>query len=256
MMKRPKKISFKNSKGQTLRGFINEPDRWNGVAIISLHGFPGSCVGKRLTKTAELLRKKGFLVMRFDFSGTNISDGKFEDKLMSQEVKEIRDAVDFIKKVYDPRKIVLHGHSTGAIDASLYAHKDQRISKLILSGAVDRLDTAARYDFTDRNIRDFWTKGYITYTWGKRWLKNKRLKKAFYDEFFTLDIPRAMKHYRRPLLVIHGSEDTAVPLKCARALYKYAHKPKKLVIIKGADHQYSRSKWMNEQVEAIARFSI
>ena len=147
-------ISFKNRKGLTLRGFIHEPKRYD-TAILTLHGFPGSCIGGRVEKTAKQLEKKGFLVMRFDFSCSNLSDGRFEDKLMSEEVKDIKYAIDYLKKNYKFKKLILHGHSTGSIDASLYAYKDKRINKLILSGATDRLDHSAHFDFSDTHTHFF-----------------------------------------------------------------------------------------------------
>jgi uncharacterized protein len=249
-------ISFRNQKGQTLRGFIHGPKRYDhGTAILTLHGFPGSCTGDRIINTAKMLEKKGFLVMRFDFSGSNISDGKLEDKLISQEVKEIKYAIDFLKKNYKFRKLVLHGHSTGATDASLYAHLDKRINKLILSGATDRLDSSAHFDFNDLQVRDFWTKGYITYRSKKYWSYNKRVSKAYYDEFFRLDIPGAMKKYRRPLLIVHGEKDEGVPVQRAHELYKLCNRPRQLYIIKGSDHRFTKKKWLKLFVEKAARFA-
>lgn len=249
-----KKIEFKNRKGLILRGFIHEPKRYD-TAILTLHGFPGTCTGDRIQKTARLLEKKGFLVMRFDFSGTNISDGKFEEKLMSEEVNEIRYAIDFLFKKYKFKRFILHGHSTGATDASLYAHKDKRINKLVLSGALERLDNASHFDFNDRQVREFWEKGHIRYGKSRYWVSGKKLKRGFYDEFFRLDINKAMKRYRRPLLIIHGSEDKDVPLDRAKDLYKITNRPKKLVIIKDADHRFTKKAWLERFVDEVAKFA-
>ena len=246
-------IYFKNQKGQKLRGFIHEPKKFD-TAIIVLHGFPGTCTGKRVTGTCKKLEKKGYLAMRFDFSGTNISDGKFENKLMSQEVKELKYAIDFLKKNYKFNKLVLHGHSTGAIDAALYAYKDKRINKLILTGATDDLKKSARFDFTDEMVHDFWTKGYVTYKTPGYWTTGKKLRKAFYDEFFTLSIPKAIKKFKRPLLIIHGNKDDAVPIERAKSLFLMANKPKKLVILKNCDHKFSQRGKLDEFIKIIIKF--
>jgi uncharacterized protein len=201
------------------------------------------------------LARKGFLVMRFDFSGTNISDGRFEDKLMSQEVADIKNAIDYLCKNYSFSRLVLHGHSTGAIDAALYAYKDKRIAKLILSGAIDRLDSAAHFDFSDMQVRDFWTKGYIKYKSPHSWVNNKRLNKDFYDEYFKLDLPGAIHKYRRPLCIIHGEKDEGIPVERASDLYRIANRPKKIHIIKGADHRFSNRIWLESFVELAARFA-
>ncbi|HLC70559.1 MAG TPA: prolyl oligopeptidase family serine peptidase, partial [Candidatus Nanoarchaeia archaeon] len=89
-------------------------------------------------------------------------------------------------------------------------------------------------------VHDFWTKGHIVYDRPDHWVHNKRLKKAFYDEFFTLNIPAAIRKYKKPLLIIHGEKDESVPLKEAQELFQMANKPKKLVIIKDADHRFSQ----------------
>ncbi len=173
---------------------------------------------------------------------------------MSQEVKDIKAAIDFLAGNYQFKKLILIGHSTGAIDASLYAHKDQRIHKLILLGAESDTKHSAHYDFTDQQIHDFWTKGYIRYHAPGRWYHHKRLKKAFYDEFFTLDIPKAIKKYKRPLLIIHGEKDEAVPSQDAQELYKMANRPKRLMLVKGSDHRFSKVTHFLKVAKEIYRF--
>lgn len=258
-MKKP--ISFKNGYGLTLRGFVYTPksekkktNKKDDTAILFLHGFPGNCEGGTAKKMGTTFSKKGYLIMVFDFNGTRSSDGKFEDKLMSKEVADIKYAINFLEKNYTYKKLVVIGHSTGAIDVSLYAHKDKRISKLVLMGAESNLKHSVRYDFTDEQVHDFWTKGYIVYKHGREWLKNKKLKKAFYDEFFVLDIKKSIKKYRRPLLIIHGEKDEAIPLTDPKELYRFANKPKKLVIIPGADHRFTKKKYWDLLVMEIEKF--
>ena len=250
-------VSFKNNKRQTLRGFVHIPTKYD-TAIVFLHGFPSHATGSTPGRACTAIEKMGYLVLRFDFSGSDTSDGKFEDKLMSQEVKDVKCAIDFMCKNYKFKKLILVGHSTGAIDAALYAHGDKRIDKLILLGAVCHLDVAVNYDFTPRQVRDFWKKGYITYknnVPGKKWwCHNKRLKKAFYDEFFTLDLPGAIKKWKKPLLIVHGEKDEAIPLSDPQELFSLANKPKKLVIIKGADHKFSKPLHGLKLLRVIHRF--
>ncbi|MFQ5621270.1 MAG: alpha/beta hydrolase, partial [Candidatus Nanoarchaeia archaeon] len=200
-----KSIEFKNNKKQTLRGRIFEPKKYN-TAVIVLHGFPATCIGST-SRRARDISKHGYLAMCFDHSGTNTSDGKFEDKLISQENKEVKCAIDWLEKNYSFKRLILVGHSTGAINGALYAHKDKRVSKLVLSGGVAKLDESAHYDFSDRQVRDFWTKGYCTFKTRGYWANNKRLKKVYYDEFFKLNIPKALKKFRKPVLIIHGEKD-------------------------------------------------
>jgi len=235
-------VEFKNNKGITLRGFVHEPKKYD-TAIIKLHGFPSS-TGKSARTFCNAANLFGYLAFRFDFSGSGDSDGEFEDKLMSQEVKDIRAAIDYLAERYKFQHLVLIGGSTGAIDAALYAHTDPRVTKLVLIAGLLDLKKGATYDFTEEQIQNFEEKGYIVYDRPDRWYHNKRLKKAFYDEFFALDIEKAIKDYHNPLLVIHGDKDEGVPVTDGKALYAAANDPKQLVIIKGADHRIS--KWIHK----------
>lgn len=254
-----KEISFKNFKKQTLRGFIHLPSKKksNRKALIYLHGFPGHCTGSAEV-FAKKLGKLGYLVLRFDFSGTDLSDGKFSEKLMSTEVKEIRDGIDFLYKECSDKfdELILCGISTGAIDASLYAHTDDRVSKLVLLGASSDLKHAVRYDFSAVQVHDFWTKGYVKYSYEGKWVHGKKIKKAFYDEFFVLDIPSAMKKWKGPTLIIHGSKDEAIPAdKDPKELFEICNKPKKLLIVRGADHVFSEEKHSDKVVRTIDSFA-
>ncbi|MBI2665458.1 alpha/beta hydrolase, partial [Candidatus Woesearchaeota archaeon] len=174
--------------------------------------------------------------------------------LMSKEVEDIQSAIDFLYQNYTFKALVLIGHSTGAIDASLYAHRDKRIGKLILMGAESDTKHSVCYDFTDVQVRDFCLKGYTTYKHPEHWYHRKQLKKAFYDEFFTLDIPKAIKKFKKPLLIVHGEKDEAIPLSDPEELFRTANTPKKLVIIRGADHRFTAPKYFKKLLFVIDTF--
>lgn len=235
-----------------MRGILHVPKRFD-TAVIFCHGFPSTSRGHTATRIGRDLGSR-YLTLCFDFSGTPNSDGKFEDKRMSREVEDIRSAIDFISKNYTFKQLVLIGHSTGAIDASLYAHMDKRVSKVVLTGAVHDLANAARYDFTDYQMNEFWKKGFIVYRRPKHWVNSKKLRKAFYDEFFTLDIPYAIKKYHKPLLIIHGENDVIPWDREGYALYKLANKPKKFVLIKDADHAFSAPRQWKSVIRNMIRF--
>ncbi len=67
-----KAIKFKNERKLILRGYVHEPKKYD-TAVIFLHGFPGDMFGtaQRMCKS---LSKLGYLVMRFNFSGTGTSE--------------------------------------------------------------------------------------------------------------------------------------------------------------------------------------
>ena len=66
--------------GITLRGVINTPDDFDALkeypTVIMYHGFGGDRNGSTWMRTqnSTYLTKRGYVVVRFDFSGTNESD--------------------------------------------------------------------------------------------------------------------------------------------------------------------------------------
>ena len=253
-----KSISFLNKDKLTLRGFVHIPSARlrNKKAIVYLHGFPGHCTGSAAV-FAKALGALGYIVLRFDFSGSDLSEGKFAEKLMSNEVSDVKYAVNFLFSEYGELfdELILCGISTGAIDASLYAYSDSRVSKLVLLGAVSDLKHAVNYDFSAVQVRDFWKRGWIRYSREGKWYHGKKLKKAFYDEFFTLDLASAISKWHGPTLIIHGSEDEAIPSsKDPHELFEICNTPKKLLIVRGANHKFSNPMHALKVVRAINRF--
>ena len=81
----------------------------------------------------------------------------------------------------------------------------------------------------------------MTYDAPGKWYHKKKMKKAYYDEFFKLDVLGSLKKFKGPVLIIHGERDEAVSSdKDPHELYKAATRPKKLVIIKDANHQFTK----------------
>jgi len=234
-----KKVEFKNKYNQSLKGFVHEPKKYN-TAVIFLHGFPAHCNHSSIKLFSKTLCFLGHLILRFNFSGTDTSEGKFENKTFSKEVEDIKYAIDFLSKNYKFKQLVLIGHSGGAIDATLYAHKDKRIDKLILLSGVSNLKKIVNIEFTKKQIKDFKERRYIIYDKSNKWYDQKRLNQSFYNEFFTLNLIKAIKKYKKQLLVVHGNKDQLISVSHAKELYKNANQPKKLIIIRGANHNFSK----------------
>lgn len=251
-----KKVEFKNRSKLTLRGMVWQPQHWKNT-VIFLHGFPSSTKSKTGIMLCNALSKHGYLCLQFDFSGTNSSDGRFEDKLMSLEADDIKFAIDFLFKNFKFEKLFLIGHSSGAIAAALYAYRDKRIAKVVLMGGVGNLSEAAHYDFPDLQVKELWERGYTYKGANHSWkIPNRgKIKKAFYDEFFTLDLLGSLSRNRAPVLIVHGSKDRNVlPWKDPYELYSAARKPKRLVIIKGADHRFSSKSAQGKALHALLSF--
>lgn len=54
----------------------------------------------------------------------------------------------------------------------------------------------------------------------------------------------------RPILLVHGLDDTRLPPRCSELLYEMAGEPRELVLIEGATHSLRQAR---EQVRALVR---
>jgi len=251
-MKINKRTAFLNRYGLTLRGEVHEAVDSLGT-IIFLHGFPGTSQYIVSQRMIEFSLER-FNVFRFDFSGSGDSDGEFYDKLITKEVEDAHTAVTFIKELY-PGPIHLVGHSTGAIVASLYSEKPSTVSTVTLLGAVSDMKECIKYDFSEEQIYHFETKGFTTYDRPNHWTYGKSLSRAYYDEFFMIEILEALKKCKIPILIAHGDKDESVPFETnPYELYEVANYPKWFVRISGADHKFTEEHhWINLK-KAMTRF--
>ena len=76
----------------------------------------------------------------------------------------------------------------------------------------------------------------------------RRLKEEFYGDLRDYNLLEAARS-APPLLILHGSSDDLVPVKHARQLYEAAREPKRLELLPGADHIFSRSEHLTRAIE-------
>lgn len=131
--------------GIVLRGVVNTPDDFDEnkkyPTVIIFHGFGGDRNGSCFfrVQNAKYLTDRGYIVVRFDFSGTCESDGSFYDMTVSREEAEAELIHDFtkIKAYVDKDRLYWVGHSLGGVIASLKAHKLKPKAMCLLAPASD-----------------------------------------------------------------------------------------------------------------------
>lgn len=170
--------------------------------------------------------------LRFDFLGCGDSQGNFEDLTVTKQIENLRSAIDFLENVdgINMRRIGLLGWSRGSAICILTAAKDKRIRcGVSWAGEADFRETWAK-----QYIREAKKRGYIY----SRWWNLRTPYKAYRDEL-RFNILKCLKKVHTPFLFVHGDLDENVVLTQSELLYKKANKPKKIIIIKGADHSFA-----------------
>jgi alpha/beta superfamily hydrolase len=83
------KVSFM-SEGMKISGILHLPERENPPCVITSHGLLSSKNSEKYIALGEQISSEGMAVLRFDFRGIGESEGREEDKILSELGKSDR----------------------------------------------------------------------------------------------------------------------------------------------------------------------
>ncbi|KAF1084265.1 esterase [Sporotomaculum syntrophicum] len=219
------RINFKNSSGLNLVGLLHTPGTAQGPVVVVCHGFVGSKEGGGMALLmGEELGQRGFNVLLFDFSGIGESEGLFEQITLSDQIDDLKCAVDWcIAAGLGP--VYTTGRSFGGTTALCHAASDSRVEGVCTWAAPARLKVLFN-SYAEQQVEAN-KEGEI--------YKSKK----FFDDRDVFDIPAmAGLIAPRPLLIIHGEKDEVVNPADAQLIYASSGEPKELVYIPKADHRF------------------
>ena len=229
-------ITFK-SKGQQIIGLLHLPNRKNAPVIIMHHGWSGSKIGpfRLFVYAAREFARNGFAVLRYDARGSGDSEGIFENQTIKSQIEDLEAAIGNVHNFHvDNKKIGIIGHSQGGKIAILCAARDRRIKCIdSWAGATKSKDFYSEIYMRDLHDKGYW---YIPQH-GVKQIKKKVIENVKYEEKYN--VVKEIKKLRIPIQITSGTNDDSVPFYTAKLLYKNANKPKKLNVIKGADHLFN-----------------
>lgn len=245
----------------TLHGVVHLPEEPGPrPAVVICHGFKGFMDWGFFPYLAELLAQRGFVAVRFNYSGTGMQPGDdlvtdleaFRDATYRQDVEEtlvVLDAVargdlpglpaGALESRVDAHRLGLLGHSRGGGAAVLAAAEEawrERLGALVTWAAVSRYDR-----FGDEAMAGWRETGEIEIVNGRTGQRLSLGPKVL-DELDhrpeTIDVLGGAARLRAPWLILHGGGDATVPADEARALDQAAAGPRELRVLPGASHTF------------------
>jgi putative redox protein len=229
------------SSGLRLSGHLARPaaaeagagDDAGAPGLILCHGFPAgpggaATSGQTYPELAErLAADTGWVVLAFNFRGTGASEGNFS---LAGWLDDLGAATDHLLAVDGVSGVWLLGSSTGGALAICRAGEDERVRGVAT--------LSARSDFAD------WAND------PQAFLDHARAIGVIRDRDFPPDPDawgRELSEIRptaligkippRPILLVHGAEDTTVPLQDARVLADAAVDAVELRVLAEAGHR-------------------
>ncbi|MGE5431031.1 MAG: alpha/beta hydrolase family protein [Syntrophomonadaceae bacterium] len=205
------------------------------ACMIFVHGFKGFKDWGFGPYLARYFADKGLCVLTFNFSHNGIGENpleftemeKFAGNTYSREVAELSAVIDAYKTGYfgavkSPKAILL-GHSRGGAIALLAAVRKPEVKAVALWASVASLDR-----YSKRQKKQWREKGFMEVK-NQRTGQVMRLNASLLDDIDQnsgdlLNLQKAVENLNRPLLIAHGEQDIAVPLKEGEQLYNWADK--------------------------------
>lgn len=245
-----KKIYTYNKYKEKLSGQVDIPNIKNKKypTIILTHGFGTDRYEKGIFDDISLfLTKKGFIIYRFDFSGLGKSEGDYSKTTLTKLTEDLASIIKFTKsqKKVDIKNIGIIAMSFSAL-SSIILNSNEIKSYIFLSSATHNTYKTLSDLFKDYNFNP----NGISYRINSEG-KNVKIGPKIWQNLKKIDIPRLVPFIKKPALVIHGEKDKNIPLSCAKKFYKLLNKPKKLIIIKGADHGFNDKRKRSEMIKYI-----
>lgn len=242
------RVNFFNSLGQRIVGCLHRAPGTAGSlgpTVVLAHGMLSTKDGTKQLALARVLSVLGFSVLRFDFSFVGESEGKFEEITFSQEVDDLRCAVNWVRG-QGAGPVGLLGSSMGGAVAILYARTDPKIKALVTVAAVARPERLAGQMGDLRAQVAKWKAE------GAAFGADGEVGPGFFEDARKQDVLAAVEAVSAPLLILHGGRDEVVPVAEAHALADRARGEKCLRILADADHRFSREEDLRELVAASA----
>jgi len=84
--------------------------------------------------------------------------------------------------------------------------------------------------------------------------KHIKIGSQFWNDFSNYNLPKSISEMNKPICIIHGEKDTAAPLEEANIFYENANEPKKLIVVKNADHGFYKLDERQEMVKELTNW--
>lgn len=223
--------------GIRLNAALEMPENASGPMPLALiiHGFTGHMEEPHITAVAESLRQSEIATLRVDMYGHGKSEGTFRSHTLYKWLTNALTVIDYARGLDFVTDLYLIGHSQGGLTAMLAAGmKHDQIRALVALSPACMIPQAARegtllgQSFDPDHIPD------TLPSWNNDILDGNYVRVAQ-----TIHVEEAIDRYDGPVLVVHGDQDTAVPVRFGReAAQRYKHAT--LKIIPGDTHCYDR----------------
>ncbi|MFK8077269.1 MAG: alpha/beta fold hydrolase [Granulosicoccus sp.] len=244
-----KKFQFEGSNGAQLAALLETPDQTPLATALFAHCFTCGKDIAAASRIARALVKRGYAVMRFDFTGLGNSDGDFANTNFSSNVDDLVAAADHLRKENMPASILI-GHSLGGTAVLNAAHRIPECKGVVTIGSpADAQHVSAQFA-CDIDIIEKNGEAEVDLA-GRKFV----IKKQFLDDINQSSVEH-ISRLKTAFLVLHSPVDATVNISEAERIYKAAHHPKSFVSLDDANHLLTRAADAEYVADVIAAWAL
>jgi len=248
--------------GQVLRGMEHLPEASSGgsngqkvPAVVIFHGFTGHKAGahRMYVKMSRMLEAMGYASFRFDFSGSGESDGDFQDMTLSREIEEGKAILDFVRShpAIDEGRVSLFGHSMGGVVAStIAASRQNEVHRLLLMCSAGNMSKAIAE--VAKQVEEAHQGRPLPSVYDN---EGDLVGMSFANEISHMDLFEMAKGFTKPVLLLHGTKDEAVPLETSQRYRDVCYGGQATIrLVEEADHSFNSHRWEAAALAEIREF--
>jgi len=216
--------------GIDLSAVAHLPGRVPAPVIVCSHGLLSSKESPKFIAIGEEMSGSGFCVLRFDFSGNGQSPSRRFSSLVGSRRRDLEAVIGFaLKQRWSNGQIGLLGSSLGGFVSLLAAGQHRELIRAVVSWAAPF--DIGKIDPDPEQIEQL---------------------RAMFPDGFSLGSPKDLDALREtgPALLIHGQLDEVVPWQDSVRIYERLPDPKKLLLMRTADHQIIDDSWRKKAIQA------
>jgi hypothetical protein len=238
--------------GERMYGFLTVPAGSPSYpAVLLLDGMGGSSHGPRrmFAILARRLALEGVGVLRFAYRGHGDSEGDSRDVTVTRMRDDAAAALAFLRGQpdVDRSRVAIVGMSLGGLVAALVAGAEPDLRAVVLWAGVAHNGSRTEAWLTPERAAQMRERGY--YDNG-----GTPMSLAYFEQLRDLDGPAVIVRSSGPVLVLHGTADSSVPVEDGHRYKEVLADRAELVLLDGADHLFSTLAWEEEVLDRTSRF--
>lgn len=216
-MPQPEPITI-NTQAGPLAGLLHLPARIPAPTIVCCHGMLSSKDSQKFAFIAQELAKVGVAAVRFDFSGCGESQAELGNDLLSSRLRDLDAVLKYVTLQ------AWHNGIMGLVGSSLGGY----LSLLTLASLRHSIEAlvcwATPFDLSRIETG----------------MQTSAELKSFFPPAFDLGLPNNLGKLPpvKGVLIIHGEQDELVHWKDAVRIYQRVNEPKKILLVKDAEHRF------------------